>query len=252
MRGRWRRFRSTPEQTKRNHDRQITCAVFAGGRLWLSPDGGTLSSLISGSRQQRDEVTPGAAADLCALEGAPVILASRQGGLQLRRRHGESWQQLASVRVDDREGIRAISCSSARTLILTDAQVLVIEGDGQRTVRLLDRIRISSVNHDAAGCRSVLYVGLDPGELGGGPLRIDRDRCGDEARESPGQSMCRAAQPGVRPGQRCRTLARLIRCVVAAIGLVHFFRHGRLVEVCGDRVRRFFTSRTRSDELAAR
>src|SRR5262249_42616145 len=29
-------------------------------------------------------------------------------------------------------------------------------------------------------------------------------------------------------------------CVVAAIGLVHFFPHGRLVEVCGNMVRRLF------------
>jgi len=99
-----------------------------------------------------------------------------------------------------------------------------------------------------------VFVGHNLGEWGGGLIRIDRgtgavvrierndsgDLCGGPLNSECDPVNGIAATLG-NPG-----------CVVVAIGLVHFKPHGRLVEVCGEQVRRLYFKPVGTDRNASR
>src|SRR6185437_3906330 len=89
---------------------------------------------------------------------------------------------------------------------------------------------------------SDVFVGLNEGEWGGGLRRIHR-QTGDVIvvqRNASGE-LC-----GGPLNTDCDPVNGIISdpwaedCVVLSIGLVHFAPHGRIDEVCGDRVKRLY------------
>ena len=97
-----------------------------------------------------------------------------------------------------------------------------------------------------------LFAGVNRGEFGGGLLRADLktgrvtviDRRSGELCGGPLNGDCDPVH-GVtsepwKPG-----------CVVAAIGVVHFFSHGRLVEICGDEVQQLLSRPYAADNAGA-
>lgn len=87
-----------------------------------------------------------------------------------------------------------------------------------------------------------VWIGLNNGEWGGGLIRIGRatgavTRIASNATGTlcggPLNTDCDSVNAIVRSPSRSS-------CVLAAVGLVHMMSHGRLVEVCGDRVRRVY------------
>ena len=231
----------TPEELKRQRDASIRRAIFAGGKLWLLTDSGALSSLAPGSRARHDERVPGRVADICASAGAPLILAIGPHGLALWRNAGAGWQPLATVKTGEQEFIEALSCSPKHILVLTNARVIILESGHQRAVPLSAKITGPSVMTTPLDTGPALYVGLDQGEWGGGLVRID---LASGAMTKPSRvdgGLCAGPlNPGCDPVNGVAREPGKPGCLVVAIGLVHFYAHGRLTELCGNRIRRLY------------
>jgi hypothetical protein len=89
------------------------------------------------------------------------------------------------------------------------------------------------------------FVGFNAGEWGGGLRRIDR-RTGTVStierieRDDPDDLCAGPLNTACDPVNGIVTSPWNSQCVVAAIGLVHFMAHGRIVEVCGTTVRTLY------------
>jgi hypothetical protein len=87
-----------------------------------------------------------------------------------------------------------------------------------------------------------VYVGVDAGEWGGGLQRIDR-RTGKVTvveRNVTGELCGGPLNPACDPVNGIAAEPWRPACVAAAVGLVHFAPHGRIVEVCGAEVNRIY------------
>jgi hypothetical protein len=128
--------------------------------------------------------------------------------------------------------------------LLTSDRIIEMRPGGPRSVTLVDDLPHARVNAALLATPRHLYLGLNNGEWGGGLRRIDRasgevatierNATDDTCHGGPLNTSCDpvhaiAAEPW-RPG-----------CVALAIGLVHFMSHGRLAEVCGDRVESLYS-----------
>ncbi len=216
----------TPEQSQRERDRSIKHAVWAAGRLWLLTDHGTLSSVAPGERVRRVEPTPFPAAEICVKGGAPVLLSGIDGSLS--HLAGRSWSAMGHVDLGG-EHVRAISCSTRRIVVVTERGLAIDEGGRRRRVALSAPVPgpvVRTVLHDVG---DTVLLGTAAGEWGGVLERID-------AATGSVSQVPRLGGPinGVapEPGRR--------GCLVATVGLVHFFPSGQIVEVCGDAVRRLY------------
>ena len=229
----------TADEVKRERARSIRRAVFADGRLWLLNEAGGLLSLAPDERSLREETIPGRVLDLCARNGRVAVLVRDGNKTQLRANGATS--PIADLSVEPKEIVAGISCSEARTLVLTDARVYIVDSGGQRSVSLSESLRAPSVVTTLLDDGQVLYAGLDAGEWGGGLVRID---LATGRVIKPSKTVDGACSGPLFPG--CDPVNGVARepgkpgCVVAAIGLVHMFSHGRLVEVCGTDVRRIY------------
>jgi len=230
----------TAAEVKRQRARSIRRAVFADGRLWLLNAAGGVLSLAPGDRSLREESIPGRVLDLCAHEGRAAVLV-RDGNKTQLRVNGAAWSPIADLSVEPKEIVAGISCANPRTIVLTDARVHILDRGGQRSVSLSESLRAPSVVTTLLDDGQVLYAGLDAGEWGGGLARIDL-ATGQVIK--PSKTIDGACSGPLFPG--CDPVNGVARepgkagCVVAAIGLVHMFSHGRLVEVCGTDVRRIY------------
>lgn len=231
----------TEADRRRDRDRSISRAVFAEGRLWMLSDSGGLSTVLPGSRSRQPENAPAAIADICAGANTLMILTKDAGTLQLWRRQADGWRSLTSLKIGQKERVLGISCSAVRSLVLTDSHVALIEGAVQRSIALSEPIKGPIVATSPLDGGGALYVGLNAGEWGGGLARIDLMSGLVTKPSSTGTGLCSGplnadCDPvnGVarKPGDP--------KCFVVAIGLVHLFSHGRLTEVCGDQIRRYF------------
>jgi len=229
--------------------------AFADGRLWLLTESGTLLSVAEDSQATVPETLPEPVLDLCRSGGAIVILTGQRGGGRawtVRRRAGGAWRIAGQA---SRRGDRliAMDCSDGLVTLLTSERIVEMRRGGPHDVALADDLPHARVNTALFGTPRHLYLGLNSGEWGGGLRRIDRrngaivtierstpeDRC----RGGPLNSACDpvhaiAAEPW-RP-----------ECVIVAIGLVHFMSHGRLVEVCGERVEALYSSEISDADFA--
>lgn len=229
-------------------------AVFADSRLWLLSDPGELWTVREGVRAAQQERLPEPALDLCVQNGHAVIVTGEGQNPQaftVRGWVGSEWKTLATVTSDD-EALVGAQCEADRLILVTTRRLVEVHGAQLTAVKLSQRLPAAPVNSSLLATPAHVFVGLNVGEFGGGLRRVDR-RTGDVVlleRNSSGNpcggplnSECDpvtglAAEPG-RPG-----------CVAATVGLVHMSSHGRIVEVCGDRVSRLYFIPCRKNPLA--
>jgi hypothetical protein len=223
----------------------LTRAIFVDGRLWLLSDAGELSSIIEGTDARFDASLHEPALDICARNGHIEALTCDRPGCKawkLRRWAGDRWSVAATL-ASTGDGFVALDCA-ATTTVLTSRRIVELTGRGEKSVPLSEELEKMSY----AGVTSALvtadqiFVGVNRGEWGGGLRRIDRqtgkltvvesnvsgDLCGGPLNTACDPVNGIAPEPW-KPG-----------CVAAAVGLVHFSPHGRIVEICGDRVRRVY------------
>lgn len=213
------------EERRREQDRFIKRAVWAYNRRWLLTDHGTLSSVASGERIRRAEPVPEPAADICLLGGEPVILGVDG---QLSRLERGAWKADQRLELGG-EPVRALSCTKGRLLVVMQRRLAIVQDGRQRYATLSKALTGPIVRTAPFDDGTTLLLGLDEGEWGGGLERIDTVT--GEVREVPGLG---GPINGVGPAPGRAD------CLVATVGLVHFFSSGQISEVCGDKVRRLY------------
>lgn len=213
------------EDIQQERDRFIKRAVWASSRLWLLTDRGTLSSVAPGELGRRAEPMPGPAADICVAGATPVILGMDG---QLSRLEGVSWHAIQRVPLSG-EVVRAISCTERRVIVVTQSHVAVLANGRQRYLTLSKPLTGPIVRTAPFDTGTMLLLGLDEGEWGGGLERIDTVSGAVSEVPSLGGPINGV---GPEPGRS--------ECLIASVGLVHFFPSGQLVEVCGDKTRRLY------------
>jgi hypothetical protein len=222
------------EPRRPGQDSFLTRAVFADARVWMRSDAGIVFSVSEGEAQRREEAVPGVALDLCARRGHLLVLTSASASLTISRRDTNTWVPEASLEAPD--AVIGMYCTPEAVTVVTATQAFVIRGGKTNTVAFSRPLRggLASSLHVEG---DQLFAGVNRGEFGGGMLRADLktgrvttiDRRSGELCGGPLNADCDPvhgiASAPWKPG-----------CVVAAIGLVHFLSHGRLVEICGDDV----------------
>jgi hypothetical protein len=220
----------------------LTRAVFAEGRLWVLSDAGDLSSVTEGQDTRTAEAIPEKALDLCVREGRPVVITGSKEGYEwtLRQRSDEAWSTAAVIQTDG-DGPLAIDCAASRIMLLTTRRLIDLDGNRQNAIRLSGTLSGGLIS-STYGTSDQFFVGFNAGEWGGGLRRIDR-RSGDITvveRNSSGELGGGPLNTACDPVNGISAEPWKLDCIVAAIGLVHFEPHGRIVEVCGNQVQRLY------------
>jgi hypothetical protein len=234
---------NAPQHRPPGQESSLIRAVFADGRLWLLSDAGELSSIAEGSTTRMPESLSEPSLDLCLSDGNPLVITCKESGCSnwmLRRRVAGKWAVEGTVPTEG-DGLVALSCAAKEPTLLTTRRLIDAGRDKQTTVTLSEKMPSGMVAlvHVARG---QVFVGINAGEWGGGLRRID-PRSGKVTRiernitgELCGGPLNTECDPvtgiAVEPWNH--------DCLLVSVGLVHFEPHGRIVEVCGDRVRQLY------------
>lgn len=222
----------------------ISRAAFADGKLWLLSGAGDLWGITEGKDELVTIDLPEPARDLWAEDGQPAVATCdrnncREWMLRSRGRNGE-WGVKAKVATEGEALVSATSAGSA-VVLLTTRRLIDVAGDKQSAIALSQPLRPGAIATMHVTSASV-FVGFNVGEFGGGLARVDR-KTGDvvaiESNES-GDLCGGPLNSDCDPVNGIATTPWNPNCVAAAIGLVHFESHGRIVEVCDNRVRRLY------------
>jgi len=230
----------TAEDIKRAEARAVRRAVFADGRLWMLNEAGTVMTLAPGERTLRAETIPGHVLDMCKREDRPVLLVRDADRTRLWAKDTK-WLPIGDLAIEPNEFLRGISCTARRTIVLTNVRLHILDKGMEKRIALSAPLKAPSVATTLLDDGAALYAGLDAGEWGGGLARID---ISSGQVTMPSKVVADACGGPLHPG--CDPVNGVARapgkpdCVIAAIGLVHMFSHGRLVEVCGNEVRRLY------------
>jgi hypothetical protein len=220
----------------------LTRAVFAEGRLWVLSDAGYLSSVTDGQDTRVAEVFPEKALDLCIRDGRPLVITGAKDGSAwtLRERSHEAWS-IAAVIETGGDGLLAMDCAASRVTLLTTRRLIDLDGNRESAVALSGNL-VGGLITSTYGTPDQFFVGFNAGEWGGGLRRIDRRKGNITVveRNSSGELCGGPLNTDCDPVNGIAAEPWNPDCIVAAVGLVHFEPHGRVVEVCGDQVRRLY------------
>jgi hypothetical protein len=251
----------------------LSRAIFADGELWLLSDAGQLSSITEGEGIRVEPSLPEPVLDLCLHNGTPTIVTREQGREEnwtLRRWAAGKWSVIATVR-EERDELVALSCVAGELLLVTNRRLIDV-GSNQHAVALSGQLTpgrdpVASVENlrekllasikavewggglwrsppglgvvSVHSTRDHVFVGINAGEWGGGLLRIDR-RTGKLSRVVGNPDDLRGGSIHNDPITGIAPIPWKAGCVAVAIGVVHFVPRGRIMEVCGDDVRRLY------------
>jgi hypothetical protein len=220
----------------------LSRAVFADGRLWLLTDAGELSSITEdGDRIEEPLAEP--AQELCLLNGKPAVATCNRencGSWTFRQLTDEKWNVTAKIETKG-ETLTAIDCSDAAVTFLTPRRIINVIGEKQNSIKLSKPVGLGSIA-SVHGTTTSLFVGLNAGEWGGGLVRIDR-------KHGTVRNIERTTSKDLCAGplnSNCDPVTGIVPipwkpdCIAVAIGMVHFASHGRIVEVCGNKVKRIY------------
>lgn len=234
------------EPIREGQETFISRAVFAQDKLWVLSDAGQLFTITEGEAGRKKIALPEDAVDLWLKDGKPAVVTcwgKHCDTWNLRQQQGDDWPVFARIPSDRLEMLHAITEAEGATVLVTDHRVLEWKGGAISSLQIQ-----VTVPRGIALVSSVLVrpgrilVGINAGEWGGGLRAIDRKTgrltviesntmhtlCGGPLNTACDPVNGLVAEPG-KPG-----------CVLAAVGLVHFGPHGRIVEVCGEAVKRLY------------
>lgn len=234
---------SAQEPERPGQEAFIKRAVFTQQRLWLLSDSGALSSIVEGGDNRIVEHISELVLDVCVQNGDPLIVTGhmdRGTVWTMQRWRAGDWEpELTISRA--RDVLLALSCLPSRASLLTSTRLIDVTSRVPKVTPLRKRVkggRVAAV-HDQG---DQFFVGFNAGEWGGGLIRIDRRRGTIRRIESNPSGELRSGplDTEIDPVNGIATEPWKPGCVAAAIGLVHFVSHGRIVEVCGDAVKRLY------------
>jgi len=141
-----------------------------------------------------------------------------------------------------------MSCAERQVTILTTHRVIEVNDDRQ--------LKITTLKHDLSPKKrwsslvsivilnqsNRVLVGKDKGEFGGGLWSIDKatGAMTEVARNDSGDICGGPLNTGCDPINGLAAMPWKPGCVAVAIGLEHLSFHGRLVEICADKIRRLY------------
>ncbi|HLL55252.1 MAG TPA: hypothetical protein VK447_16970 [Myxococcaceae bacterium] len=230
-----------PEEEETRSD--IGRAVFTDGWLWLLTDTGALSRISDGGKERLAEALPDPARDMCPRQSSLLVITApekKPGLWTIRRRAEGAWTVLGTVKTRGDELV-AMLCEPERVTLLTSRRLVELTGGTERSVPLKWKKPMSLVTSVHA-TREAIFTGFNFGEWGGGLLRIDRAT----GKVTPLERNASGKLCGGPLNTKCDPVHAIADepwkpdCVVAAVGLVHMFPHGRLVEVCGNTIERLY------------
>jgi hypothetical protein len=221
---------------------RIQAAAFADGRLWLLDGAGGLSTIAEHGAVRTAEPLEAKAIALCVQSERLLALdTALDGRWTLRRREAAGWTEAASIgsRGDTFVGM---ACDATGVSLLTNRYLIDLSASAPRSIGLSDQIN-HGVTYSLLRAGDQVFVGANFGEFGGGLQRIER-RTGKVSQLQRNDSVdpCEAVLD-----RQCDPVNGLApapwnpECIVAAVGLVHMFASGRLVEACGDRLEPLYT-----------
>lgn len=224
----------------------LSRAVFLDGRVWLLTDAGQLSSITEGEDRRVEEQLAEPAHDICVQDGKLLAITCDRDHCDtasLRQFDQGSWSLDATFQVDG-EHILALACGGSRVTVLTTGRLVDLFGSGRHEVSLSQPLGGESVS-TVHGTSESVFVGFNAGEWGGGMRRIDRRTGNVKVVESntSGELCGGPLNTECDPVTGITSSPRDAHCVVATIGLVHFFPRGRVVEVCGETVRQIYSKK---------
>ncbi len=221
----------------------VVRAVFADGLLWMLGEDGSLASLDPDESEPEAVEGSGRVVDLCRVDGRLVVLSQDEkgGGWLLRTGASSALGQAEPIPAGG-ETFIALSCDRERIMLVTSGRLIDVVGSEMRSTPLSEGIEPPPVTSTAFRSGSFVWVGFNAGEWGGGLARISRGTGKVEIIEwNRSGDLCGGPlNSGCDPVNGIVASPRDPSCVVAAIGLVHMSSHGRIVEVCGSRVRRLY------------
>ena len=231
------------EPPRPDQENFISRAVFDGQRLWLRSDAGALSTVAPGETVLTKADLPDLALDVCAAAGVVQALTCPRGACSiwtLRRKTEGRWTTVATVRAAG-DTVAALNCApDGRTVTLTNRRLIEFVSGVPIARRLSQQIRTGTVTSTHVTPEHV-FVGVNAGEWGGGLRRIDRKTGRVSQIEKAGKDLCEGPlNTACDPVNAITDDPWKPGCVLAAIGLVHFSPHGRIVQVCGNDVRRIY------------
>ena len=241
------------EPKRPGQENSLSRAVFSEGRLWLLSDAGELSSLKEGEKKRIGVDLPEPALDLCLRDGHPEVVtgACQNGSTWTIRKWADSkWTTLANVPVE-KETLVSLVCSSETEILLTTKRLIEVTATKPRAVELSTRLRRGLVTSVHA-TKSHLFVGTNAGEWGGGLQRIERQsgKVEDIEKNSTGELCGGPLNGSCDPVNGIAPEPWKPDCIAVAVGLIHFSPHGRIVEVCGNRVQRIYFKAHKSQQPA--
>ncbi len=224
-------------------ENSLTRAFYTAGNLWLLSDAGELSSIREGTDSRIEETLPEPALDLCVQGGYPLVITCQREHCRNwteRRRIDGTWRVENTIQSQG-DDLIGLSCTPERITLLTSRRLIDSGKEKQTSVVLSDELSPDLLVSMLDAPDRVL-VGANEGEWGGGLWSIDR-RTGQVA---PIERYATGSLCGGPLNSSCDPVNGIAfepwkpQCVAATIGLVHFTPHGRIVEVCGDDVRRLY------------
>jgi hypothetical protein len=233
------------EPVRAGQEGSIVRAVFVDKTLWTLSDAGEIFRVTEADHELVKVPTEDPALDLWLKDAVPAIVTSPRSDetpLMIRRWTGEEFRALVGISTKQ-ERFLGVSSNGEPATILTTRREMDVVGN---------KIRPQDVDwpksRSILGVTSILarkddvLLGINSGEWGGGLARVDRRTGRVSYIESRTGELCGGALNG-----DCDPVNGIVPapwnkdCVVIAIGLVHFMSHGRIDEVCGDRVRELYS-----------
>jgi hypothetical protein len=229
-------------ETQHSQMHAISRAVFTDGRLWLLQDDGSLASLTPKDNEARPASTPGKLLEICNSAGRLTGLIEDHGKWSLQTRSADRWIVVASVPTEG-DTFVALDCNDSDPItVVTNRRLEELTGGRARSVNLRQPLQGPLVTGTTLGTPDALWLGFNSGEWGGGLRRISRsDGTVQTVERNRTGELC-----GGPLNSACDPVNGIIAapwnpaCIVVAIGLVHMMAHGRIVEVCGNSVRRLY------------
>jgi hypothetical protein len=232
-----------PTKADQNQMRAVTRAIFADGRLWLLQDNGSLVSLKPEDSKAEPAMTSGKVVEICKSAGRLTGLVEGQGKWSLQALSNDRWNTMVSVPIQG-DTFVALDCSSESgpTTVVTSRRLVELRAGRAHTTTLRQPIQQPLAMGTAFGTSDAVWVGVNVGEWGGGLRRISRSDGTVQTieRNQSGQLCGGPLNTDCDPVNGIVAAPWNSSCVVAAIGFVHMMSHGRIVEVCGNNVRRLY------------
>jgi hypothetical protein len=233
-----------------DEDRYLRRGVFVDGRVWLLTDRDTLFSIDERTRRRSIADLPDDVLDICRHDGQLFAVTGERDARSWavrRRNRGGTWAIVARARSGALERLLAMDCTAGVPVtLLTTGQLIELRPEGAASVTLSE-LTYARVGMTTLGTSAYLYVGLNSGEWGGGLRRIER-ATGRTVKVENETGPCRGLlNTNCDPVHAIITIPWRPNCLAVAVGLVHFMAHGRIVEVCGERVTSLY-SRDEDDD----